>query len=150
MIDIKEYILLEKFERQKHLRLEEPCCERGGKSTQHKGVLAQYLNTTIPSGRILLCHACNNADCSNPNHLYFGTDRENIIEDGKKFGTFRSPWESMVAKHGYERACQMQSRKSDHSKAGKANTKPKSEEHKRKISEAIKRKHAERIKNNPK
>lgn len=71
MIEVADFIFRSREERRTHLNLDEPCCERGGNSTNHKGVLAQYLNTTIPSGRILLCHACNNAKCSNPKHLSF-------------------------------------------------------------------------------
>ena len=66
MLNINEYITKPINERKTHLRLGEPCCERGGNSTNHKGVLAEYLDTTIPKGRILLCHACNNPNCSNP------------------------------------------------------------------------------------
>jgi len=47
------YFLVEnssKEQRQTHLDLEESCLERGGCSTNHKGVLAQYLNTNIPKG----------------------------------------------------------------------------------------------------
>lgn len=76
-----------KIERQRHLNLREPCLERGGNSTVHKGVLAEFLNTNIPSGRILLCHACHNGKCSNPRHLYWGTDKENkedyLLNGGK-------------------------------------------------------------------
>jgi len=88
-----------KEERQSHLDLTEPCIERGGCSTNHKGVLAQYLNTTIPHGRehkIHLCHACHNGECSNPKHLYWGTPSENELDSisngkqswskGKKIG----------------------------------------------------------------
>jgi hypothetical protein len=49
MIDVAEFIARPREERQQHLRLDEPCCERGGTSTQHKGVLAEYLDTSIPS-----------------------------------------------------------------------------------------------------
>lgn len=85
------YLLIEeqnKPERQKHLNLEEPCLERGGNSTIHKGVLAQFLETTIPHGtKVLLCHACNNGKCSNPKHLYWGTSKENV-EDSIRAGTY--------------------------------------------------------------
>ena len=139
MIDIKEHIKLSREERQKHLQLAQPCCERGGKSTQHKGVLAQFLGTTIPSGRILLCHACNNEHCSNPAHLYWGTDKENITLDNPNWKTI---WERQVEKYGYEVACLQNSRKMQHNKNGAGNKgKPKTEEHKRKIAEAIKRKY---------
>lgn len=141
MIDIIEYITRSRDERRQHLRLDEPCCKRGGNSTNHKGVLAEYLGTTIPKGRILLCHACNNGSCSNPRHLYWGTDKENILIDSKQNGTHKSPWERMVEKYGYEEACRRNSR-GDKAAGGKANKgKPKSEEHKKKIAEAIKRKY---------
>lgn len=145
MIDVTEYILLPKEERQKHLQLNDPCIERGGVSTHHKGVLAQFLNTTIPSGRILLCHACGNGKCSNPAHLYWGTDRENIIEDGIKFGTWKSPWERQVEKLGYEEACRLNSRgdKSLGGKAGKGRAK--TEDHKKKIADSVTRTYTNKV-----
>jgi hypothetical protein len=89
MKDVK--LLIEscsKFERQVHLKLDERCIERGGCSTNHKGVLAEFLQTTIPNGKegIFLCHACHNGKCSNPKHLYWGTPSENI-EDSIANGT---------------------------------------------------------------
>ena len=88
----------------------------------------------------ILAHACNNGSCSNPQHLYWATDRENIVEDGAEFGTWKSPWERSVAKHGYEEACRRNSRgdKSAGGKAGKG--KVLSEEHKQKIAAAIRQK----------
>ena len=142
MIDITEFISRSREDRRNHLCLSEPCCERGGNSTNHKGVLAQYLNTTIPSGRILLCHACHNDKCSNPKHLYWGTDRENILIDAKENGTWKSAWERTVEKYGYEKACEMNSRKLYGNKRGEGNKgKPKSEEHKKKIAESIQKKY---------
>lgn len=140
--DIKEYMSLPKEERQKHLDLSAPCVERGGNSTNHRGVLAQYLNTVIPMARqAILAHACNNGSCSNPEHLYWATDRENIVEDGTEFGTWKNAWERMVDKYGLEEAKKMQA-KGNKSAGGKANKgKPKSEEHKKKIAEAIRQKH---------
>lgn len=142
MIDITEFINRSRDERRGHLQLDEPCCERGGNSTNHKGVLAQYLNTTIPSGRILLCHACNNSKCSNPKHLYWGTDYDNIIIDGKAFGTHKNPFERRVEKYGYDNAVAMNSKVMSGNVNGAGNKgKPKSEEHKKKIAESIKRKY---------
>ena len=145
MIDITEFINRSREERRNHLNLEEECCERGGNSTNHKGVLAQYLNTTIPSGRILLCHACHNSKCSNPKHLYWGTDKDNLaIDRVEQPGGWQSPWERVVEKYGYEEACKMQGRgnKAAGGQAGKGKTL--SEEHKKKIAEAVKRKYNER------
>lgn len=142
MILITEYMKKNRNERRLHLDLSEPCCERGGNSTVHKGVLAQYLTTTIPFGRILLCHACNNGDCSNPKHLYWGTDKDNL-QDAMENGTHKSPWQRVVEKYGLEEARKMNSKNGNPSKAGKGNSgKSKTEEHKKKISEAIKKKNA--------
>lgn len=140
-IDAKLYIVTKtKEERQKHLDLKSDCWERGGNSTNHRGVLAQYLGTSIPKGRVICAHACNNAVCSNPHHLYWATDRENIVEDGKKFGTYIGIWEHTVKKYGLRQARQMARENANPSKAGKGNKgKPKSEAHKRKISESLKK-----------
>lgn len=127
--------------RQSHLDLLSPCLERGGNSTNHKGVLAQYLNTNIPSGRILLCHACNNSHCSNPKHLYWGSDKDNY-NDAALNKTTDSIWSRMVKKYGLEEAKRIQG-KGNKSAGGKANKgKPKSIEHKQKISEGKKRAYA--------
>lgn len=144
MKDINEFILLSREDRRTHLKLEEPCCERGGNSTNHKGVLSQYLDTTIPSGRILLCHACNNEKCSNPKHLYWGTDKENITIDNPNW---KNPWEHQVEKYGYEEACKRNSRKMSCNTNGSGNkNKPKSPEHRKKIADAIKNKYNSKIK----
>ena len=139
---MQETILKEsKSKRQQHLNLEEDCIKRGGSSTHHKGVLAQYLNTGIFSKPVLLCHACHDGECSNPKHLYWGSYKDNM-DDSKNNGTWADPWSRMVEKYGYEEACIMNSRKSDPSVAGKGNkNKPKSKEHKENISRSIKEWH---------
>lgn len=145
MINAKESLNLPKEDRQRHMDLSTQCKERGGNSTNHRGVLAEFLNTTIPAGRVILAHACGNKKCSNPLHLYWATDRENIVEDGIKFGTWKTPWEHMVDKHGLEDAKIIQALNSKSSIAGKGNKGiPKSEEHKKKIADAIREKHAEK------
>lgn len=132
-----EYLSRPLTERQSHINLVEPCIERGGISTQHRGVLAQFLNTTIFSRPVDLCHACSNPNCSNPKHLYWGTRRENI-QDAINQGTWKSPFDRSVDKYGYEEACRKNSR-GNKSAGGKANKgKLKSEEHKKKISNSLK------------
>ena len=139
MKDVTEFIKESREVRRSHLNLDEACIERGGNSTNHKGVLAQYLDTTIPSGRILLCHACNNGKCSNPKHLYWGTDHDNLAID-RAIG-WKSPWDRTVEKYGYEEACKMQGKgnKGAGGRAGKG--KSKSDEHKKKIAESLKKKY---------
>lgn len=109
MIIVEEWITETREVRTKHLDLEEPCVERGGNSTVHRGVLAQFLGTNLPS-KVDLCHACHNDKCSNPKHLYWGTRRENI-QDAQSNGTWKTPWDRLVEKYGYEQACMMNSRK---------------------------------------
>jgi hypothetical protein len=139
MKNINEYINLPKEERQTHLKLDEPCIERGAGSFYFKGLLAHVLDTTVPTGKkIHLCHACHNGACGNPNHLYWGTAQENRQDQITNGG--KTIWERTVEKHGLEKAKAMQSR-GNKSAGGKANKgKPKSEEHKRKIAEAIRAK----------
>ena len=141
MKDINEYIQIPYEERTAHLDLNSECIEIGGNSTSFKGLLSHMLGVTIPTGsRILLCHKCHNKNCSNPNHLYYGTPKENII-DQKENGTFKTAWERMVEKYGYEDACRRNSRGNKATAGGRANKgKPKSAEHRKKISESLKNK----------
>jgi len=139
MEHIEEYIKRPQSERQAHLRLDEPCIERGGSSTHLRGLMAYLANTTIPIGKkIHVCHACHNGKCGNPNHIYWGTAQENrmdaITNDGGK-----SIWDNLVLKYGQEEASKRMSRSSaSASRSGKGNIGTvKSEEHKRKISEAL-------------
>jgi len=140
MEDIKNYIQKPYEQRTSHLDLESECIEIGGNSTSFKGLLSYILGVTIPSGsKIHLCHKCHNSRCSNPKHLYYGTPTENI-NDRKENGTFISIWEKTVQKYGMEEARRRQGR-GNKSNGGKANRdKPKSEEHKKKISETLKKK----------
>lgn len=97
---ISEYMELTREERRVHLDLDELCLERGGKSTFFRGLLADYLGTIIPENREAhLCHACHNAKCSNPKHLYWGSAWDNI-QDQKENGTFTTLYERTKAKYG--------------------------------------------------
>lgn len=138
MIIVEDWISSSKEERMQHIDLSDPCIERGGNSTVHRGVLAQYLNTNFPS-KIDLCHACHNDKCSNPRHLYWGTRKENI-QDAKSNGTWKTPWELLVEKHGYEQARKMNSRPGNTHGAGNKG-KLKTEEHKKNIANALKMKY---------
>ncbi len=104
MYQIKDYMLLTLSERQKHLDLSTSCIERGGNSTRFQGVLAEGLDTTIPSRKldgvnVHLCHACHNGNCSNVKHLYWGTPKENY-DDNVRAGTAKNPYLASIMKHG--------------------------------------------------
>jgi hypothetical protein len=142
MIDITEYIQKPQLERQAHLRLLDPCLERGGMSSYFKGLLAHILDTTIPSGRkIHVCHACHNAKCSNPYHLYWGTPAENRA-DAVSQGKSASPYFANVSKLGAAEANLHQRRPGNRNGLGNTGI-AKSEEHRAKIASAIKKRHAE-------
>ena len=87
MIDFEDiYIYIKKpiQDRKSHLDLSTPCIRIGGRiSTEFRGLLAHTLKTTIPKGMsgVYLCHACNVKDCSNTKHMYWGTPRENNIDN---------------------------------------------------------------------
>lgn len=100
MEDINEHIKTSKPDRQQHLDLTLPCIERGGTSPMFKGLLADKLNTTIPSGYFIhLCHACNNGKCSNWQHLYWGTPKENVADLMATEG-YQSRVQKTIAKYG--------------------------------------------------
>jgi len=102
---IEEYIKLSKNERQQHLKLNEQCIKIGGRdSGEYRGLLAHFLRTTIPTKmKIILCHACHNPRCSNPQHLYWGTYAENL-DDSRENGKYKSIWQRTIDKYGLKKA----------------------------------------------
>jgi len=154
MIKIEEYILLPQQIRQAHLRLHEPCIERGGgtyTSAYSRGLLAHILDTTVPHGmKIHVCHACNNGECSNPYHLYWGTPRENRLDAiacGRNDG--KTVYQRTIEKYGEEKAKELVSNASSigGSLGGKMNKgrirgSP-SDETRKKISDSITKLHRE-------
>lgn len=113
-VDINEYMLRSKEQRQNHLKLDEACIEIGGNSREARLLMAHFLKVTIPKGmKIHLCHACHNGKCSNPEHLYWGTAAENIddcIKNGRKMTPKGIvPWNKGTTgrKHSVETRCKM-------------------------------------------
>lgn len=102
--EVEEYMKLSREERRKHLRLDNECIEIGGlNSTYYKGLLAHYLKTKIPTRHnVYLCHACNNHKCSNPDHLYWGSQKDNML-DSKESGTWKNFYDRMTEKYGVEK-----------------------------------------------
>lgn len=140
MISVEEYLLKPLDYRKQHLNLQEHCFSTIS-IPKLKKLLAEKLNVDLSSGRVLICHGCNNSKCSNINHVYFGTDYENIVIDGKKFGTFENVHARTIKKYGKEKIKEIKAR-GDKSKGGKGNKdKKKSNEHKKKISDSIKEWH---------
>ena len=127
-----------KEERQQHINLKQPCLERGGNNSHFRGILANHTNTNIPSGNGLICaHACHNGKCSNPNHIYWATYKENY-QDGVEDGSNLPVHVRMFNKHGHNNTSAFipkEHKKRMSARGGKGNIgKPKSEAHKANLS----------------
>lgn len=119
MILIEDYMKLSREETRLHLDLNTPCDVRGGESKQFRGLLAHHLGTSIPSGRfIFLCHACNVGGCSNVQHIYWGSPKDNHL-DQVEAGTFQNLYERTIEKHGVEFQKQLAARNGSNRKGAK-------------------------------
>lgn len=89
--DIVSYMQKTLSERTEHIRQHESCIEIGGIGSQEfRGLIAHFLKTTMPRRKTaILCHYCGNGRCSNPHHLYWGTESENA-KDAIRHGTHSS------------------------------------------------------------
>lgn len=140
---INEFMKLPLEQRKSHIDLTSDCINVGSRQTvkNRKLLMELYSIDNTPKGRILVCHACNNPNCINLYHIYFGTDRENIVEDGIKFGSFKNIWERRKEKYTEEELIAQQ-RKGDKAKGGRSGKgRPKSEEQKRKTAISVKEWH---------
>ncbi len=133
---ITEYMLIARDDRRNHLKLDTPCDERGLVYSYHlTGLLAYFLGTTIPKkgDNAIVCHGCNNPKCSNPNHLYWGSYKDNHCDQVER-GTHCSPYERLVLKHGEEKAKKILT---ENGKKNKGSNSPKTEEHRKNISKSL-------------
>lgn len=97
-VNLIEYLVQDRNMRRLHLNLQQPCIEIGGDSRLFRGLLAHHLKTTIDNRKALVCHACHNAKCSNPNHLYWGTNKDNWIDQNEN-GTWLNVNDRTKAKY---------------------------------------------------
>lgn len=82
-IPLSDYMEFPREVRKQHLDLSKPCVEIGGSSRSSRALLGMYLGTTCEGLGMktgLLCHACGNEKCSNPEHLYWGSAHENSLD----------------------------------------------------------------------
>ena len=89
-------------ERKKLLKLDESCHLRGLKySTQLIALVAYHYDTTLPENgnKLVVCHGCMNPSCSNPNHMYWGTKKDNKLDD-YELGGHKTIYQNMVKKYG--------------------------------------------------
>lgn len=96
-MNMSEYILLPREDRQGHIDLDTPCVlngvATGGRARRGRKALLSLLGVEndVPNwtkAKIQMCHACNchseNGYCENPLHISVGTVKENISDIPRK------------------------------------------------------------------
>lgn len=58
-------------------------CLNGRPYQAHRISWAYYNNKEIPKG-MLICHTCDNPSCINPDHLFLGTPKDNMVDKYNK------------------------------------------------------------------
>ena len=130
---LSDYMKLPREVRRQHLDVSRPCIEMGGSSRSSRALLGMYLGTTCEGLGMktgYLCHACGNEKCSKPEHLYWGSATDNCIdkyEHNPKLG-------EKIAKINKQNNPDYFKELGSHSGLKGI---PKSESHKKAISEAI-------------
>lgn len=117
--DMDSYLLRSKEDRTSHIDLNQSCIEIDHRhNTYLRCLMAHHLkvklNGTPHSSHV--CHACNNSLCSNPDHLYFGTPKDNW-QDSVEAGTYENL--SVRTKRKYGEAAYKEMLKKAASKGGK-------------------------------
>lgn len=56
---------------------------RNGKQVYAHRVAAEIAYGSIPEG-MMVCHSCDNPSCINPDHLFFGTHKDNMADMRRK------------------------------------------------------------------
>lgn len=63
---------------------------------KHFGAISEGLN---------ICHSCDNPECTNPNHLFAGSQKDNMIDCSRKGRLNKKSFKNLIAgKRGYKGA----------------------------------------------
>ena len=138
---LSEYMNLPREVRKQHLNLSKPCVEIGADSRSCRALLGMYLGTTCEGLGMKvghLCHSCGNDKCNNPEHLYWGSASDNALdrhEHHPDLGKQQSQTRKNKDPEFYKKLGSHSSTKGV----------PKSDAHKKALSEAITEWHQSRV-----